>query len=320
MESTSEDTLISSGAVRRIIERFESELSSIRSLDENEDEDGDWPNDDQLSKSLLHVAAETGDVPMVKALLAVGASADFENECGWTALQYASGNGHAECVRLLLEAGADANYMGEAIRAFGEDWYPPLCLAAGARGRGSAECIGHLLKCGARIDRRSDEGLSALHHAAESGAKLDVEYLIRAGANVNLLTTLPEHEYFGFGRKEGNSAFTLALDPDVAPDSPRLGEYIERRHILGMLLRAGATIDLDALRDHRDFGLSVPTWRYARKLVDAGGYEAFVQIYRRVLTVPRSAITRFLKNKFGRGAPPGVAAIILDFWKPPGGY
>ena len=52
MESTSEDTLISSGAVRRIIERFQSELSSIRSLDENEDEDGDWPNDDQLSKSL----------------------------------------------------------------------------------------------------------------------------------------------------------------------------------------------------------------------------------------------------------------------------
>ncbi|EGB07774.1 hypothetical protein AURANDRAFT_15731, partial [Aureococcus anophagefferens] len=99
---------------------------------------------DQLSKSLLHVAAETGDVPMVKALLAVGASADFENECGWTALQYASGNGHAEC------------------------------------------CIGHLLKCGARIDRKSDDGLSALHHAAESGAKLDVECLIRAGANVNL--------------------------------------------------------------------------------------------------------------------------------------
>ena len=87
-----------------------------------------------------------------------------------------------------------------------------------------------------------------------------------------------------------------------------------------MLLRAGATIDLDALRGHQNFGDNVPTWRYARKLVDAGGYEAFVQIYRRVLTAPRSAITRFLKNKFGRGAPPGVAAIILAFWKPPGGY
>jgi hypothetical protein len=148
-----------------------------------------------------------------------------------------------------------------------------------------------------------------------------VEYLIRAGANVNLLTTSSEHEHLFFRGNEGK-AFTLALSPlaDMEIWEKCLGEYIERRHILGMLLRAGATIDLDALRDHRDFGLSVPTWRYVRKLVDAGGYEAFVQIYRRVLTAPRSAITRFLKNKFGRGAPPGVAAIILAFWKPPGGY
>ena len=139
---------------------------------------------------------------------------------------------------------------------------------------------------------------------------------------MNLLTTLPEHAVVL--NQEGKSAFTLALDvresgPD-APDSPSVVDSIERRHILGMLLRAGATIDLDALRDHNFIGLNFPTWRYARKLVDAGGYEAFVQIYRRVLTAPHSAITRFLKNKFGRGAPPGVAAIILDFWKPPGGY
>ena len=146
-----------------------------------------------------------------------------------------------------------------------------------------------------------------------------MEYLIRAGANVNLLTTFNEHDYVL--NQEGKTAFTLALDVHyAAPDSPRLGTSIERRHILGMLLRTGATIDLDALRDHNFIGLNFPTWRYARKLVDAGGYEAFVQIYRRVLTAPHSAITRFLKNKFGRGAPPGVAAIILDFWKPPGGY
>lgn len=323
MESTSEDTLISSGAVRRIIERFQSELSSIRSLDENEDELGHWPNDEQLSKSLLHVAAETGDVPMVKALLAVGASADFESEWGWTALGFASGNGHAECVRLLLEAGADANNMGSIPEGFDEELYPPLCLAAGARGCGSTECMGHLLKWGAHVDLKCEYGRSALHYAAESGFKLEVEYLIRAGANVNLLIEYPERtslEWTGppgpMGKEE--SAFTLALD--VSPDSHRVVNYLERRHILGMLLRAGATIDLDALRDHQNFGDNAPTWRYARKLVDAGGYEAFVQIYRRVLTAPRSAITRFLKNKFGRGAPPGVAAIILAFWKPPGGY
>ena len=150
-----------------------------------------------------------------------------------------------------------------------------------------------------------------------------MEYLIRAGANVNLLTTVSEHEHLFFRGNEGK-AFMLALSPLAGLDilnEKCLGEYIERRHILGMLLRAGATIDLDALRDHRrDFGDNAPTWRYARKIVDAGGYEAFVQIYRRVLTAPRSAITRFLKNKFGRGAPPGVAAIILAFWKPPGGY
>ena len=334
MESTSGDTLISSSVVRRIIERFESEHSCIRRLDANEEVDpmtdigpiqSRWPNDHELSKSLLHVAAETGDVPMVQALLAVGASPDFESEWGLTALRFASENGHAECVRLLLKAGADANNMGAMTQESDEILYPSLCLAAGARGRGSTECVAHLLECGARIDQKCDEGLSALHHAAESGLRLEVDYLIRAGANVNLLTTFPEHADV-FRPQEGKSAFTLALDvreprgPDAAPDSPSVVNSIERRHILGMLLRAGATIDLDALRDHNFIGLNFPTWRYARKLVDAGGYEAFVQIYRRVLTAPRSAITRFLKNKFGRGAPPGVAAIILDFWKPPGGY
>ena len=249
---------------------------------------------------------------MVQALLAVGASADFENESGWTALQFASQNGRAECVRLLLEAGADANNMGAMLQESDEHLYPPLLLAARC-GHGSTKCMGYLLKWGAHVDQICEYGMSALHHAAESGFKREVEYLIRAGANVNLLTTLPEHADV-FGTQEGKSAFMLALD------SHRYVNLLENRHILGMLLRAGATIDLDALRDHRDFGLNVPTWRYARKLVDAGGYEAFVQIYRRVLTAPRSAITRFLKNKFGRGAPPGVAAIVLDFWKPPGGY
>ena len=317
MEWSSEDeyTLISSSAVRRIIERFQSEVSSIRSLDANESPDGLWPKDHELSKSLLHVAAEDGDAHMVQALLAVGASVDFENEWGWTALQFASANGRAECVRLLLEAGADANYMGARIQESGEPWYPPLCLAAIRSGRRSMKCMEYLLKFGARIDQRSDEGLSALHHAADFGVSPDVEYLVRAGANVNLLTTFPNHVNFARRGKEGKSAFMLDLD--ACEPYPGVEG---RRHILGMLLRAGATIDLDALRDHRDFGLNFPTWRYARKLVDAGGYESFVQIYRRVLTAPRSAITRFLKNKFGRGAPPGVAAIILDFWKPPGGY
>ena len=68
MESMTEDTLVSSSAVRRIIERFESEDSSIHSLDANEDPDGVWPNDHELSKSLLHVAAEDGDAHMVQAL------------------------------------------------------------------------------------------------------------------------------------------------------------------------------------------------------------------------------------------------------------
>jgi ankyrin repeat protein len=62
-------------------------------------------------ESLLHVAAKSGHVSMVKLLLDKGATINIQDESGNTALHYASANGKKDMVKLLLEKGADASVV-----------------------------------------------------------------------------------------------------------------------------------------------------------------------------------------------------------------
>eukprot|EP01048_Picozoa_sp_COSAG05_P028915 COSAG05_NODE_9230_length_638_cov_0.543599_1_plen_96_part_00 len=63
-------------------------------------------------------AADGGHTAAVEALLRLGADPNATRDSGGsTALMEAALRGHAECVRLLLEAGADAT-----LRATGGGW------------------------------------------------------------------------------------------------------------------------------------------------------------------------------------------------------
>ena len=62
-------------------------------------------------------AAEGGHTAAVEALLRLGANPNATTKSGRTALMNAAVSGQAECVRLLLAAGADA-----ALRATGGGW------------------------------------------------------------------------------------------------------------------------------------------------------------------------------------------------------
>ena len=92
------------------------------------------------------------------------------------------------------------------------------------------------------------------------------------------------------------------------------------RSVLGPLLEAGA--DLEAgIRIAKTFtGWSKnSSYRYLKKVKEAGGYENLVATYRRVLTAPESALAKFIEFRLGRAAPHDVVAKVLEFWKPPGG-
>jgi cytohesin len=61
----------------------------------------------QGGRSALMRAAAGGHTDCVRALLEVGADTLAADNAGDTALTLASHEGHSDCVRLLVEAGAD---------------------------------------------------------------------------------------------------------------------------------------------------------------------------------------------------------------------
>ena len=78
--------------------------------------------------------------------------------------------------------------------------------------------------------------------------------------------------------------------------------------ILGVLRRHGAPGDPGSIL-RTDSNASA--WRYHDKLVEAGGYHAFLARHRRVLS--QLLQTKFFEAKFGRFAPRDVCDVVASF-------
>ena len=106
----------------------------------------------------LMVAARTGVVDSVTALLRHGAGAGVDAREGWrgqTALMWAAAEGHAAVVAPLVTAGAD-------IDARSDGGFTPLAFAVRAGHAGAVEA---LAKAGADADLALPDGTSPLHLA-----------------------------------------------------------------------------------------------------------------------------------------------------------
>ena len=124
-------------------------------------------------KTALYIAAQNGHQSIVELLLEKGADIDGENYKGSTALYIAALMGYRSVVELLLEKGADVN----ARDPVGE----PALHELASRDDGMLEL---LLRYGADVDaQRRYDGATAIHVAAESGRKRNVQLLIDAGAD-----------------------------------------------------------------------------------------------------------------------------------------
>lgn len=114
-------------------------------------------NADPTGVTPLMLAAQRGNVDMVRHLLAANAVVNAADERGYTALFYACYNpdedcGHPDVVEQLLAAGADK----EACIGFG---VRPLMYAAG---NGEAGVVLALLRGGADPEARNEVGRTAL--------------------------------------------------------------------------------------------------------------------------------------------------------------
>ncbi|KAI5624209.1 ankyrin repeat and SOCS box protein 10 [Silurus asotus] len=122
----------------------------------------------------LHITAGRGFTDCLRHLLLRGASVDFAPG-GSTALHEACQECQPDCVKVLLEYGANAN-------AVNEDGLMPLHLCTEPE---SLECARRIIQFGGAINGRSvDENNTPLHVAARHGLLAHVDLYLRHGAAV----------------------------------------------------------------------------------------------------------------------------------------
>jgi ankyrin repeat protein len=104
----------------------------------------DWSDRDRFGATALMLASGNGHAEAVRALLEIGAPVGDMDDDGATALHYAARLGHREIVNALIAAGAEVDALDRG------EWESetPLCFAA--RG-GHIEVVEALLKAGAEV-------------------------------------------------------------------------------------------------------------------------------------------------------------------------
>ena len=114
-----------------------------------------------LGRHHLAVAAACGNVECVKVLLQAGANKEARDLVDESALHLATTNGHAECARLLLEAGANKDARNFYL-------WTPLHFAVDGDHR---ECVKVLLHAGANTNALTDDDKSPLNFAHGSSMR-----------------------------------------------------------------------------------------------------------------------------------------------------
>jgi hypothetical protein len=160
--------------------------------------------DIDFNENMFRRKVQDGDAGAVKLFLQAGMPTVIDGE---PAIALAVEWGHAEVTQVLIDAGADVNFRGEAdqslvmqaastgklavldvlIRA-GADVNTPnsykIAPLAAAAEQGRMDIVQALIKAGARVNARSTYGGTALQVAVLRGYTDIVEFLINSGADV----------------------------------------------------------------------------------------------------------------------------------------
>lgn len=124
-------------------------------------------------------AAHQGATWKVQALLENGVSPDGRDSKGRTPLMFAAAGGHAECLRLLLGAGADPMRWAPFGRS------PARTALEVAIEYGRLECVHALLDAGVAVNGAWLVGRGALETAVRFGREDILRVLLQRGANPN---------------------------------------------------------------------------------------------------------------------------------------
>ncbi|XP_062857356.1 CARD- and ANK-domain containing inflammasome adapter protein [Trichomycterus rosablanca] len=157
------------------------------------------------SDTLLHLAAEHGQLAVINFLLSQGAKLDVRNDRGQTALHRASEMGQTAASVALIRAGADIHAMDKASKTpqhlaaqKGHEGTVRALVVEEAKGFRNQTTFLHmaameddaalaeiLLRNGASVDARDPQRKTALFHAISRGNEKTAAVLLKAGAQVD---------------------------------------------------------------------------------------------------------------------------------------
>jgi ankyrin repeat protein len=230
------------------------EVARIRAIIKNSPDLIDAPQGG--GETLLHIAAQSGDLDVVKLLLESGADINGSKPFSATALHYAAGNGHETVVRFLLSRGADPN--GESAIGI-----TPLGLAVA---KGYRTVASTLLQAGATVTNKASnsggyigniaieihKGETALHIASRSGYPAIVSLLLTNGAPVDAVDSEQQTPLCLAVQHRDLDAATKLLtggaSPNIGKEPPlylAAGGYGDE-NMVQTLLKAGADPNLQS--------------------------------------------------------------------------
>ena len=127
----------------------------------------------------LTYASSEGHLDILKALIAAGANKDKVDGYGYTPLTVAALYGHVVCLKVLLTAGADKDKADS-------NGNTPLIFAAN---NGHVECAKALLAVKIDVNKADEDGANPLICASRNGYVEIVKLLLAAGAKKDKITS-----------------------------------------------------------------------------------------------------------------------------------
>lgn len=251
-------------------------------------------------KTLLHYAAENGDVKTVQILLERDGHADVQDEDGETALMKAVRGCHSTVVRVLLASGADvqkANTDGNSVMDIANEVEPEheedegklkeiveALRAKGAGGSflnavrdGDSVVVKKFMAQGVDINAvgtRNHKRFTALQVAVERGHKDIVAILLRAGVKLQGYFDIPN--FNGYSSEQLSNFDGRGLSSENGPSSSALlysAIRAGRPEILQLLFAAGLPKNSKEILSPGTEGETIVTWSALVEAIDVNSPE-----------------------------------------------